>query len=319
MGIDRQTFVRHGLDRQFNDGDIHAAINGRRNVEIVDMLDSPGDRQYHPCPEARPTPETPRGAVQRYRDWAASTVFPETRRDIWVYTPPDGLPGEPPRLAVFNDGAGYLDREGPVRAAAVLDSMRAAGEIEPTVGVFVNPGIPAHIDPADLDEQGRNLDTNRQRSIEYDTIDDRYASFLEVDVLPFVEAELGTALSRNPDERTIVGISSGGICAFNAAWHRPDLFGRVVSHCGSFVGIRGGHNYPYLVRTTPRKPLRVFLQSGAGDAQIVFGNWALANQAMADSLAFAGYDHRFEFGAGAHSLRHGGALFAETLRWLWRD
>ena len=116
----------------------------------------------------------------------------------------------------------------------------------------------------------------------------------------------------------ICGISSGGICAFNAAWHRPDLFARVISHCGSFTAIRGGHNYPVLVRRTPRKPIRIFLQSGANDADIVIGSWPLANQTMAAALDFAGYDYRFEFGEGGHNLRHGGALFADTLRWLWR-
>lgn len=47
--------------------------------------------------------------------------------------------------------------------------------------------------------------------------------------------------------------------------------------------------------------------------------WPLANQQMAAALDYAGYDYRFEFGAGGHSLFHGGALFAQTLRWLWRD
>lgn len=72
------------------------------------------------------------------------------------------------------------------------------------------------------------------------------------------------------------------------------------------------------MRSTERKPLRVFLQSGESDASIVYGDWPLANQQMARALEFAGYDVRFEFGRGGHSLRHGGALFADSLRWLWR-
>lgn len=123
----------------------------------------------------------------------------------------------------------------------------------------------------------------------------------------------------DPNHRTLCGISSGGICAVTAAWHCPDEFARVISHYGSFTNIRGGHNLPYLVRSTPRKPLRVFLQSGANDAATLFGDWALANQTMANALAYAGCDYRFEFGRAGHSLHHGGALFADTLRWLWRD
>src|SRR5436305_1157258 len=83
-----------------------------------------------------------------------------------------------------------------------------------------------------------------------------------------------------------------------AGWHRPDLFGLVLSHCGSFTAIRGGNNFPYLVRSTERKPIKVFLQSGAADLDTLFGSWSLANQAMAAALAFAGYEFRFEFGAG---------------------
>ena len=96
----------------------------------------------------------------------------------------------------------------------------------------------------------------------------------------------------------------------------PHVFGRVLSHCGSFVDIRGGHRYPELVRSSHRKPIRVFLQSGANDMNNFMGNWPRANQKMAEALEAAGYESRFEFGAGGHSLRHGGALFAESIRWL---
>ena len=88
---------------------------------------------------------------------------------------------------------------------------------------------------------------------------------------------------------------------------------------GSFTNIRGGHNYPYLLRTTPTKPLRVLLQSGENDAGTLFGDWPLANRTMATAFSYAGYDHHFEFGTGGHSLRHGGAVFADSIRWLWRD
>ena len=85
---------------------------------------------------------------------------------------------------------------------------------------------------------------------------------------------------------------------------------------GSFVNVRGGHNYPYLIRSTPRKPLRVFLQSGERDGNAIMGNWALANRLMASALEYAGYEYRFVFGEGGHSVRHGGAIFADSLRWL---
>ena len=140
-----------------------------------------------------------------------------------------------------------------------------------------------------------------------------------VDSFYVLEGELGVTIDPDPTRRTVCGISSGGIAAFTAAWHFPDQCRRVLSHCGSFTDIWGGHNFPSLVRRTPRKPLRVFLQSGANDANTPFGDWALANRTMASALEYAGYDYRFEFGTGGHTLAHGGALFAESLRWLWRE
>lgn len=90
----------------------------------------------------------------------------------------------------------------------------------------------------------------------------------------------------------------------------------VLSHCGSFTSIRGGHNYPYLIRTMARKSLRLSLTSGARDLDHPVGNWPRANREIAAALKFAGYDHRFEFGEGGHSLRHAGSLFATSLRWF---
>ena len=158
-----------------------------------------------------------------------------------------------------------------------------------------------------------------QRSFEYDALTPDYGDFLFQDILPFVENELDIEMSQRPEQRTVCGISSGGIAAFNVAWQQPENCQRVISHCGSFTDIWGGHNFPSLIRKTDRKPIRAFLQSGENDANTPFGDWALANKAMASALTWASYDFKFEFGTGGHNLFHGGAIFAETLRWLWRD
>ncbi len=306
--MDWDTYEALGLHLSLNDDDIPRVVNGRSNREIQQALATLGDRQYHPNPEAFPAEGAPRGTVRSYRDWTGAQVFAGTARDMWVYTPAGfDAAGPAPALMVFQDGGAYVDRKGAVRAATVFDTMIAAGEMEPTVGVFLMPG------------RREGLSAPRQRSVEYDSVSDAYARFLIENALPFVETEIGCKLTEDPARRTICGISSGGACAFTAAWFRPDAFGRVLSHCGSFVPIRGANHYPYLIRSTPRKPIRVWLQSGAGDADIVLGSWPQANQAMAASLQYAGYDHKFVFGEGGHNLRHGGAVFADALRWLWRD
>ncbi|MFI4934211.1 MAG: alpha/beta hydrolase [Caulobacterales bacterium] len=302
--MDTKTYESLGLNLSLSDVDPTRNVNGRANREIMDQLATPGDNQYHPCPEAYAAEGVARGEVSSFKDWARSKVYPATQRDLWIYRPPGFDPGGPaPALMVFNDGAGYLDRGGPVRAAAVFDTLIGAGEMGPTIGVFVMPG--------------RAEGSPQQRSVEYDSCTDAYARFVLEDLLPFVETEIGCTLTADPARRTICGISSGGICAFTAAWYRPDAFGRVLCHCGSFTAIRGGHNYPFLIRSTQRKPIRVFMQSGEKDADILFGSWPMANKEVAAALQFAGYDVKFVFGEGAHNLRHGGAVFADSLRWLW--
>ena len=314
--MDIETFKQHGLDQAW--GDLHPqnyAVNGRSNAEILQVLDTPGDVQYHPCAEAYPLADVPQGDVVRFKNWDQSTVYAGTRRDFWVYKSNGASADQPLNLTVFNDGPGYLARSGAVRATTVLDNLIHAGELPPTLAVFINPGLPPGVE---LPAAGQRPDplAMQQRSVEYDSCHDRYLAFLQDEILPFVIGQFAVQLTNDPARRTICGISSGGICAFNAAWHGPECFGRVISHCGSFTNIRGAHNYPYLIRSTPRKVIKVFLQSGELDADIVTGSWVLANQQMAAALEFAGYDYRFEFGTGGHNLRQGGALFADTLRWL---
>ena len=304
--MDVATHTALGLDKPI---DWSQPINGHTTAEVAASLNPPEDRQYNPCAEAYPPAGAPRGTERHIERWNDSRIFDGTTRDIWIYRPAQlDTSTLPPDLIVFQDGAMYRDPTGPVRATAVLDTLIHTGELRPTVGVFVNPGArPNESDPL-----------IGQRSFEYDSLTDTYVRFVMDELLPLVEDEIGRPLSTDPARRIICGISSGGICAWTAAWFRPDAFGRVLSHCGSFTNIRGGHNYPYLVRTTPRKPIRAFLTSGAKDLDIPLGDWALANKQMAAALEYAGYDHEFVFGEGGHSLRHGGAMFGDSLRWLMR-
>ena len=314
--MDYDTYQALGLDKI----DFEAEVNGRSNFEIIDAVDTPGDKAYAPCAEAL-RDDPPRGSVRTIRNWSDSAIFPDTLRDLWIYTPADFDRSQPAALLVFNDGEMYLDESGQVRTTRVLDSLIADGELPPTIGVFVNPGRPSDLvdtpEPPSA-ETPPDPRTMMQRSFEYDSLTDAYPRFLTDELLPAVASEAGATFTDDPTQRVMVGISSGGICAFNAAWHRPEAFGCVLSHCGSFTAIRGGHNYPVLVRANTRKPIRVFMQSGERDADILFGSWPLANRTMAASLEYAGYDVRFEFGAGGHSLAHGGAIFADSLRWLFR-
>ncbi len=257
-------------------------------------------------------PGVPVGRVEHF-EFNESKVFPGTQRDAWVYIPAQYDGTRSAGLMVFQDGHAYVSTNGLARVPIVFDNLIARGEIPLLIGLFINPGHRGD-DGAPADRWG----TRNNRSLEYDSLGDAYARFLMDELIPRVTNQFHLKVSQDPRQRAIAGISSGGICAFTVAWERPDAFGKVLSHVGSFVNIRGGHVYPALIRKTERKSIRVFLQDGSNDLNNLHGNWPLANQEMASALAFAGYDYRFEYGDGAHNGRHGGAILPDSLRWLWR-
>jgi enterochelin esterase family protein len=293
------------------------AVNGHSNLDVSASINHVGDVGYQPCPEAHPANDIPEGKILSIRDWECE-LFPNTVRRIWISIPVDLPAGSSDvGLIQFNDGHIYLDKEGPVRAASVLDSLHAAGEIAPTVGVFVTPGRPTSIKAEANDWSDSEWDVAaEQRSIEYDSLRSDYGRFLLDELLPFVEQTAHIRLTDDPKRRICCGASSGAIAAFTCAWQFPRKFSRVLSHVGSYTNIKGGHNYPWLIRSTPRKDIKVFLQSGENDAATLFGDWPLANQTMANALEYAGYERRFEFGTGGHTIAHGGTLFADSIRWL---
>ena len=182
-----------------------------------------------------------------------------------------------------------------------------------TIGVFINPG---HT-PSQPESTSTNWgDSINNRATEYNELNDQYARLIVDELLPAVAKDYN--LSKDPDAHAIAGASSGAICAFTVAWQRPDAFRKVLSHVGSFANIRGGHVYPALIRSTPKKPLRVFLQDGDKDLDNAWGNWWLANLEMESALKFKKYDYKFVGGTGGHSGKHGGAILPDSLRWLWR-
>ena len=261
---------------------------------------------YKLGPDSQEQPDVPRGKVTKH-SWT-SNIFPGTVRDYWIYVPAQYDAEKPACVMVFQDGGGYVNLKGQFRVPIVFDNLIHKKEMPVTIGIFINPGtVPAS-------ENGQKSRSNR--SFEYDTLSDQYARFLEKEILPEVGKQF--KLRQDAAGRAICGISSGGICAFTAAWKRPDMFSKVLSHVGSFTNIRGGHVYPALIRKTERKPIRVFLQDGSHDLDNLYGNWPLSNQQMAAALKFAKYDYRFEFGDGGHNGRHGGAILPDSLRWLWR-
>lgn len=264
---------------------------------------------YQLGPNSKPQEGVPRGRVEGPLLWR-SQIFTNTLREYSVYIPAQYTNTKPACVMIFQDGHQYAHTNREYRVPVVFDNLIQQRLMPVTIAIFINPGHNGEEMPADRWKANN-------RSVEYDSLGDRYARFLIEEILPEVGKKYN--LTQDPEGRAVCGVSSGGICAFTVAWERPDYFRKVVSHIGSFTNIRGGHVYPSLIRKTERKPVRVFLQDGSNDLDNPFGNWPLANQSMAAALKFAGYDYRFEFGDGGHTHKHGGALLPETLTWLWRD
>jgi enterochelin esterase-like enzyme len=241
----------------------------------------------------------PQGTIVGH-EMTASRVFPGTKRRYWVYVPAQYAPSEPASLMVFQDGRLYLDPDGEMRAPVVFDNLIHRAEMPVTIGVFVDPGEPEN------------------RNVEYDAFSDAYATFLLTEILPTVTDRY--SITDDPEKWAIGGGSSGGSCAFTVAWMRPDRFRRVLSFLGSFAQITGGNRYPELIRDTPTKPLRVFLQATTRDLNWDAPelNWFSANLQVAAALAERGYDLRLVLGDGGHDPNHGGAILPDALRWLWR-
>lgn len=210
----------------------------------------------------------------------------------------------------------YLGLDGILcNAPQVIDSLMQAGIVPPMVGVYLEPGF----------VPGDSIVLRYNRSNEFDATDGRFASFLEKELLPAVEKldlpdGRHIALSSRGADRMIFGLSSGGIAAFNAAWHRPDLFSKVFSGCGTFVPMRGAHDLEAIVRKHEPLPLRIFLQDGYTDTwNPIFGSWYEHNRLLASALEFAGYDCDFDWAEGGHSVRRASEIFPEVMTWLWRE
>jgi enterochelin esterase-like enzyme len=263
-----------------------------------------------------------------------SKIYDGMKSDYWIYVPAQYDPHTPAALMVFQDGEWYLDRDGKNPALNVIDNLIAQKKIPVMIAVFINPGdienspgTPTYNLVKKYSDEWQRTLKDSMRSTLYDTVSDRYVRFLHLEVLAEVESKYN--IRKDAYSRAITGLSSGGICSFNAAWQMPDQFSRVISWIGSFTSIQwkedpavvdGGQDYPEKVLHEPHRNLRVWLQDGSEDLELEkYGSWALANIRLANALKLKNYDFHFSFGKGTHNSAHGAAEFPEQMVWLWRD
>ncbi len=296
---------------------------------------SPGPAGYELGPDSLVQDGVPKGSLIGPLEFH-SQIIENTVRRYWVYVPAGYRRDVEANLLVFQDGQRATNPKGSLRVPQVLENLIHQKAIPTTIGLFLTPGNRSESYPEDLGMRNPN---NRAR--EYDATSDRYARFLIDEMIPELKQEY--TITDDPKRRVIGGTSSGAICAFTVAWHRPDQFANVMSFIGSYVSIgyrpardgapmiAGGDLYPTWIRREAPKGIRVFIQDGTNDLDNLFGNWYLANQRMVAAFEYANrtadrrnrpgprYDVAHIWTDGRHSDAHGGALLPDVLRWIWRD
>lgn len=264
-------------------------------------------------PEHYAKPGTPQGKLTPKLSHT-SRIYEGMKADYWIYTPAQYQPGTPAAVMFWTDGEVHINRDSGSRALNVWDNLTHEKKIPVMIQVLVSPGM-----------QGER----RLRSVQYDSVDDRFARYVLEEILP--EVAKTHNLRQDGYSRAIAGDSSGAICALNAAWWRPNEFSRVLLRIGSFTSIQwqrradgltqkdGGEIFPYLIRKSPKKNLRIWSQDGFGDLENDHGSWPATNLALANSFKLMGYDFKMSWGNGTHSRNGGNVEMAEEMVWLWRD
>jgi len=259
-------------------------------------------------------------------------------RNIAVYVPARYVDGTPAPILVIQDGPGAGQRNGQVDAVSrALDNLTASADPARKLPAFLSIAV----------QNGGNDAQGSERGLEYDTLSDRYARFVQLEVLPAVLADPqiraaypALAITDDPEGKATLGCSSGGAAAFTMAWFRPDLFRRAITYSGTFVaqqtnGQPEAAEYPLgaweyhsskrlIENAEPALPIRVFLNvngmdNGYNAPESGYHNWVLANQHMAAAFKAKGYHYRFVTaqGIGHCDARAWQATLADTLVWAW--
>ena len=253
-------------------------------------------------------------------------------RKIFVYVPAAYQDGSQAPILVTHDGPSHLDL-----VSRALDNLTISEDPHRKLPAFIAIAV----------QNGGNDSKGSERGLEYDTMSDRFARFINDEVLPAVlaNAEIraaypNIAFTDNPWGKATMGCSSGGAAALTMGWFRPDLFRRLITYSGTFVdqqdddapeeadyplGAWEYHSSMKLIENAEQKPLRIFTHVSehdlrAGDAEETYHNWVMANERTAAALKAKGYDYRFVFSrATKHCDRRVfEATLADTLVWMWR-
>lgn len=293
-------------------------------------------------------PNVPKGRVLRFTmDSAESRIFPTGpvgggrgrggapaerpqhvtfERQVAVYVPAGYVPDTPAPFIVVQDERWYIREDAPLTAdgdpradlafmPTMLDNLIYEKRIPPIVAVLLAPG------------------PGGQRTIEYDTVSDRYTNFVETEVLPRITRDYQVAFTTDPEGRATFGESSGAAAALTMAWLNPNLYRRVISYSGTFVALQRNATAPNgawdfhetFIPTSERKPLRIWLHvsendNGANSPVEQMRNWVIANTRMSEALDAKGYPYQFVFSEASGHVERAVQLqtMPEAFEWVWK-
>jgi iron(III)-enterobactin esterase len=320
-------------------------------------LNADGDFRIAPPYVADPAftmkPDVPKGRVIRFTmNSAESKLFPTApvgraggpgggpaagapaeppqhqtfQRQVAVYVPAGYVPNTPSPFIVVQDERWFVPEDAPAAAdgkprtdlpfmPVMLDNLIHEKRIPPIVAVLLSPG------------------PGGQRTIEYDTVSDRYVNFVETEVLPRITRDHQVAFTKDPDGRAAFGESSGAAAALTMAWLHDDLYRRVISYSGTFVALQrnatapnGGWDFHQtFIPNAPRKPLRIWLHVsendiGANAPVEQMRNWVAANIRMAAALKAKGYGYQFVFSEASGHVERSVEMqtMPEAFEWVWK-
>lgn len=282
---------------------------------------------YADAPELRAKEGVPKGAIHEFTiNSQESKIYPGIakgqpgtvpyQRKVAVYVPSQYVVGTPAPFIVVQDGLGYAGI-----LPMILDNMIHERRLPVMIAIMINSG--------GGDAQGS------ERGLEYDTVSEKYTTFIETEVLPRIAKDYKVKFTTNPEGRAAMGGSSGAACAFTMAWFRPDLYRRVLSYSGTYVNQQSPLNpesphgaweyHEHLIPQGEHKPIRVWLEVSENDNgwkrdEASLHNWVLANQRMVAVLKAKGYSYRYVF---AEAAGHTDRLVTRqtlpgALEWLWQ-
>lgn len=305
---------------------------GRGQAAPVDIL-ADGDYTIRPpfsvAPELIYDNNIPHGTIHRFTMKSAdSQIYKGISRDrpgqvvpyerpVAVYIPAQYVPGTPAPFIVVQDG---FSPKYHYTVPTVLDKLIAEKKVPVMLAVLV--------------QHGGGDGPGSERGLEYDTVSDAYTNFIETEVLPRIAKDYKVTFTKDPDGRATMGGSSGAAAAFSMAWFHPELYRRVLSYSGTFVGqARNDPKYPRgaweyhatLIPNSEKKPLRIWMHVSQNDNgntrdEASAGNWVLANQHMAAVLKDKGYSYRFVYAESALHTDMNVILrtLPEAMQYIWQ-